>query len=306
MAVLQQMLIFFILIAIGIYARKKSIITKENQAQFSALVVNVTYPALILSSAMSSGERVSGSDLLTAVGVAIVLIALTMVMGAIVPRILRYPKDQRSIMNLMIVFTNIGFMGVPMIRGLYGDSALIYMTIFLIPFNLLFYAYAIPTIQGKLSKGGGFSPRDLLNAGMIACVLAIVIYLADIQLPYVITNAVLMLGDVTAPLAMMLLGSFLLDVNWKSVLTDARMIVYCLVKMLAVPIILVGTMSTFITNPLLLAVCMAAISTPSGNVLALLTDMYAPQLSENAVGGIALTTLISVITMPICFMAVGL
>jgi predicted permease len=306
MAVLEQMIIFFILMVVGLVARRLKMITEDNQQQLSSLVVNIAYPALILSSALSAGERIEGTALLTAVGATIALIALAMVAGWLLPILLRYPRERRSIFTLMTVFTNIGFMGVPMVRSLYGSDALIYMTVFLIPFNLMFYAYAIPKLQGKIGTKGAFHPRDLLNSGMVACVLAIVIYLANVPIPTFISTAVDMVGNMTAPLGMMLLGSFLTDVDWRTLASDVRIWLFTAIKMVVVPVAIVWVLSLFVADRLLLAVCLAAIATPSGNVLALLTKLYNPALADDSVKGIALTTVVSIATMPLCFLILGL
>ena len=306
MPVLQQMLIFFVMMAVGMYARKKNMLTKDNQAQISAIVVNIAYPAIILSGAVSDGKRIQGTDLLVAVGAACGLLVLAMIGAWLLPLILRYPKNQRGIINVMVVFTNIGFMGVPMIDGLYGKSALIYMTVFLIPFNLLFYSYAIQTIRGGKDPNQKFSLKSLCNAGMISCFLSIIVYLADIRLPYFIMSSIHMVGSMTAPLAMMLMGSFLMDMKWSDIFTDKKIILFTIIKMIVIPVVIVYILAQFVHNNLLLAVCMAALATPSGNVIALLAALYNKQAYPTAVKGIALTTIVSVFTMPLVFMLAGL
>ena len=304
MAVLQQTLIFLLLMLAGVYARKRGMFTKDAEQKISSIVVNICYPALILSSVTGTGARIAADQLLEALEAVVALLAITIALAFIVPRVLGFAPGERGIVNLMTVFTNIGFMGVPMVRGIYGDDALIYMTIFLIPFNLLFYSYAMKVIRGADAEP--FRARDLLNAGMIACVLAIVIYFSNVQLPYVISQSITMLGNVTAPLAMILLGSFLLDVDWKKTFLDARFIIFTVVKMLAIPVAVVAVLSLVVSNQYVLAVCMAALATPSGNVLALLAELYNKEAYPTALAGIALTTAASVVTMPLAFMLAGL
>ena len=287
MAVLAQTVVFLILMLVGIYARKKGIFTKEVESNISALVVSIAYPVLILSSVTGTGPHISTYDLLQAVFAVVILLAITVAVAFVVPCVLGFKKEQRGIVNLMVVFTNIGFMGV-----------------FLIPFNLLFYSYAMKMIRGKDSKP--FRARDLLNAGMVACVLAIVIYLANIQLPYIITTSITMLGNVTAPLAMMLLGSFLLDIDWKKTFLNGRILAFTAVKMVVVPVAVTYLISLFVSNTYVLAVCMAALATPSGNVLPLLAQLYNKEAYPTALAGIAMTTVVSVVTMPLAFWMVGL
>ena len=97
----------------------------------------------------------------------------------------------------MTVFTNIGFMEIPMIYGIYGADALIYMTIFVIPFNILFYSYAIQTIQPEGEEKKKFHLRELMNVEMGACVISVIIYFSEIRLTYVLNTTL------TAPLAML-------------------------------------------------------------------------------------------------------
>ena len=210
MQVLQQMLIFVLIMIIGAAARKKQILTPDNQAQITQLVLSIAYPAIILSGVTGDGPHIAGAELAYAFGVILVMLAMLMVSAFLIPRLLGYGRAEKGIVNVMVVFTNIGFMGVPMIDALYGKDALIYMTVLLIPFNLLFFSYVIQTIKG----GGEKTPfrwMSLVNPGMISCVLAVILYVADIRLPYVLTAAIRMVGSMTGPLAMMLLGSFLLE-----------------------------------------------------------------------------------------------
>lgn len=306
MLVLQQMIIFLVLMLVGIVARKQGIVTGENQPQLTKLVVNITYPAIILSGVTGDGPHIEGMELLEAVGTVIVLLVFMMISAWILPRILAYPENHRGIIRVMVMFTNIGFMGVPMIDGIYGRDALIYMTVFLIPFNLLFFSYAIQTIRGSNETADKFQWRSLLNPGMMACFLAIVLYLANMRIPYAISESIRMIGGMTAPLAMMLMGSFLLDFEWKSLFADKRILLFTLWKMIFIPTGIIMLMKQFVDNTLVLAVCMVALATPSGNVIPLLASLYNKQVYAVSVKGVAITTLIAVVTMPIVAFLTGL
>lgn len=147
--------------------------------------------------------------------------------------------------------------------------------------------------------------RSLLNTGMGACVLAIILYLANIQLPYVLAQSISMVGSMTAPLAMMLLGSFLMDTDWKG-LIDGKMIAFTFIKMLVIPIGITLLLGQFVHNTYLLAACMAALATPSGNVIPLLAAIYNKEAYTVSVQGIAVTTAVTVVTMPLVALATGL
>lgn len=307
MQVFQQMLIFFLLMLLGIYARRKGIINEANMSQISALAVNVAYPAIILSSVAGGGTRIEGAELLSAVGVALLVLVAAVVLGLLVPRLLGFSKSERGMANAMVVFTNIGFMGLPMIQGIYGSDALIYMTVFLIPFNVLFYAYAIPTIQADGAAKRRFRLRDLLNVGMGACVLSVIVYFSGIRLPYVLSTTVQMIGSLTAPLAMMLIGASLPDIPWRAALTNLRIWAFVALKMLILPVVVLLAIAHFVpVTPVLLAVGLCALATPSGNMLAALANLYNKESVPLATETIALTTAVSVFTMPLVAFFAGI
>ena len=305
MLILQQMIIFVLLMAAGALARRYEILTPANQPQITKLVVNIAYPAIILSGVTGKGPRIEGAELAYAFGVILIMLVLLMISAWLLPRILRYPKEHYGIINVMVIFTNIGFMGVPMIDGIYGKDALIYMTVLLIPFNILFFSYVIQTIKGHSDKKEPFRWQNLANTGMGACILAIVLYLSGIELPYVLAQSITMLGSMTAPLAMMLLGSFLADTEWKGMI-NGRIIAFTIIKMLVIPIVLTLLLGRFVDNTYLLAVCMAALATPSGNIIPLLGAVYHKEAYPVSVQGIALTTAAAVVTMPLVALATGL
>ena len=254
MQVLQQMLIFVIIMVVGAWARKKNILTPDNQGQITQLVLQVAYPAIILSGVTGDGPHMEGGALLYAFGVVVVMLALLMLAAFLIPRILHYGKAEKGIVNVMVVFTNIGFMGVPMVDAIYGKEALIYMTVLLIPFN---------------------------------------------------TSSIRMVGSMTGPLAMMLLGSFLLDTDWKS-LINQKIIAFTILKMLVLPIVVTLILKQFVDNTYLLAVLMAALATPSGNVIPLLANLYNKEGYPVSVQGVAVTTAAAVITMPVVALVTGL
>jgi predicted permease len=305
MLVLQQMLIFILIMAVGAYARRKNILTPENQGQITQLVLGIAYPAIILSGVTGDGPHMEGGELAYAFGVILVMLVLLMISAFLIPWLLHYDAAEKGIVNVMVIFTNIGFMGVPMIDAIYGKDALIYMTVLLIPFNLLFFSYVIQTIKGGGEKKEPFRWKNLLNPGMIACVLAVILYVANIRFPYVLTSAIRMVGSMTGPLAMMLLGSFLADTEWKT-LFNKKILAFTVLKMLVVPIAVTLLLKQFVSNTYLLAVCMAALATPSGNVIPLLAALYNKKGYPVSVQGVAVTTAAAVVTMPVVAVITGL
>lgn len=299
MIVLQQMLIFFVMIALGIVTRKLGMITPANQQNLSSLIVLVTSPCLILSSAMNAGARMPLTDILHTYASFAVVIFLALGAAWLVPKLIGFPARERSAANLMFWCTNIAFMGLPLIQGVYGKDAMIYVTLLLVPLNILFYSYAIWLISRDAREGDGFRWKSLLNPGMAACVLTCLIYFLEIPVPYVISQSVTMIGNITAPLAIMMIGASLLDVNRRSLFGDKRLYAFLLIKMLLCPLVILLLVKPFIDNIYVLAACLAFLATPTGGMVSMLAALYNKDAYLTTTREISLSTLVSVVTLPV-------
>ncbi len=300
MTVFKQMLVFLVMIFLGVAAGKCRIISGENQGQFSALVIKITCPCLILASATGgSAQRIAGGELANTLGVLVLLLALVLLLSKILPTIMRYEKKDKDIVNVMGWCTNITFIGLPLVQSLYGNQAVIYVTFAIMMINTLFYSYGVILVGNSTEKRQAFRWKSLINPGMIACVLACACYFLNISLPGFLLTALTMVGNLTAPLAMMIIGVGLLDIRPKEVLTDVRLLLFAIIKMLVVPILLLYLVRHVTDNIYLLATCMAVVASPTGGMVAMLATLYNPEAYIMVTKEISLTTLLSVITIPI-------
>lgn len=307
MAILQQMVIFTLLIGVGVIARRTGVVTPKNIPQFTSLVFNYAMPAIILSGVTTEQAHIEGKELLMVLIAAIATLGLLIICSLFLTKLLRYEKSSQGVITVMTTFTNISMMGVPMIYSLFGPAAMIYITVFLLPYNLLFFSFGYYIMSDKNSNKFNWSSfRETINPGIVACLLALIIYITNINIPYIISQPIKMLGAVTGPLSMMLIGSFLFDMNWKSVFSDVRIWIYTLLKMIVIPVIIMLIMKQFIINPLLLGVLLAAVSTPVGAGIPLLAQVINKNAYPLALKGATFTTLAAVITMPIVALITGL
>ena len=205
MILLKQMIVLFIMMLVGVYCRKKGIFNDEANKRISSLVVNVANPALIFSSSINQEAVIEGMEFVKTFVLAWGMFGVLMVIAFFVPRILRADISEYGTYKTMTIFSNIGFMGFPVIDALYGSEALLYATMFLIPFNVLIYTYGISVMKGEKT---GFQLHKILNVGVISCAVALVIYLTRLPIPVVVENAVDSISALTAPLSMMVIGIF--------------------------------------------------------------------------------------------------
>lgn len=307
MLLLQQMIVLFLLMIVGFICYKKEIITDEVSKKISAIVVNIANPALILSGGMEKDSAIQGEELLVVMAIIVIMYAVLVLLGQLLPKLLRVEPKSRGAYTAMTIFSNIGFMGFPVIAALYGKQALLYAALFTIPYNLLIYTYGISVmeiskeeVQGQKKKRR-IPWKRIFSPGVIACIVTIVIYFGRIPVPDFMQTTVGSLSNLTAPLSMMVIGASLATIPVKKLFGDRTLLLFSAIKLLVIPIAGTYLIKLFVHHEMIIGVCMIMLAAPVGSMTAMLAQQYEGDY-EMAAKGVALTTILSVITMPLTAM----
>ncbi len=309
MILLQQMLVLFIIMMIGYLCRRIGLFSAEASKLLSGIVVNVANPALILSSTINKESAIEGKELAITIALAVSFYLVLLVLAEVIPRILRMKKTDYGVYRVMTVFSNIGFMGFPLLTAMYGSESLLYASLFLIPYNALIYTYGVGALSKKDEDAQNTEKaipwKKILNVGVIACIITIILYFTKLRVPVVIENVANTLGNLTAPLSMMVIGDAMSQMKIKELITDTKLMLFTAIKLLVIPIVGLLLVKQLGLSPMLTGVCLVMLSTPVGSMTAMLAQQYDGNY-ELASKGVALTTLLSVITMPIVSMVTGI
>ena len=309
MILLQQMIVLFLIMMVGFVCRRTGILNKDASKLLSGIVVNVANPALILSSSMNPETTIGGKELALTFGLAIGLYLIYLLLAEIIPRVMRIESDDFGVYKVMTVFSNIGFMGFPLLSALSGSESLLYASLFTIPYNILIYTYGVSALvkHEKVAeeKRDRIQWSKIFNIGVIACILALILYFTRLPMPAVMENVVDTLGSLTAPLSMIVIGDAMSQMKLKELFADKKLMLFSGIKLLVIPIIALVFVKMLDMSPMLTGVCMVMLATPVGSMTAMLAQQYDGNY-ELASKGVALTTLLSVITMPIVSMIHGI
>lgn len=305
MLLLQQMIVLFILMLIGYYVSKKRFITDATFKQLSWIVVYVACPAMVISGSVNSGKMIEGKELFSTMGLTLLIYAVLILIAFITPVLLGVPKEDRGVYKVMMIFSNIGFMGFPLVGSIYGAEALLYAALFQIPFNILIYTYGILVLKKKTDDNEKLDLKKILNIGVICCIISIIISLFQVETPTFVKTTVSNLSNLTAPLSMMVIGASLTKIKFRDLFTDVRLLLFCGLKLLVIPIAMLFVLKQFIDSDMVLGVCMVVLSTPVASMTAMLAQQYDGNYAL-ASKGVAVSTILSVITMPIVAMITGL
>lgn len=151
--------------------------------------------------------------------------------------------------------------------------------------------------QGKL-QGTVEIVKKIFNIGVIACIAAMLLYFLQAPVPSFLQAFITNLGNLTAPLSMMIIGASLAQMPIKELFLDKKLLLFSLVKLLLLPAVWMIVVNRVAEQEILRGVCLVMMATPAGSMTAMLAQQYGGDY-ETASRGVALTTVLSVITMPL-------
>ena len=292
--VLQQMGVITILVGIGIFLYKRGVVDDHTSQRMSTIVMDVCNPALILASLLSGNVTATHHDLIVAIVLGASFYIGLVILGFIFPKLIRGGEDSRFY-NMMTVYTNVGFIGIPVARAILPENAILYVIICNVMYSLLFYTHGIIVMSNGKEK---LNLKKILSPGTIMAVVSLVIFWFNIYLPPIIANSISYLGNATVFLSMTLLGVGIARSNITSGIKNPRIWIYIIVRMIAVPVALFFALKlagfSYIT---IMGLCLMA-AMPIGN-LPLIQCEKMGEDTELLSGAIAISTLASIFTITI-------
>lgn len=302
MILFKQMLILFFLMLLGYGMARKGIIDKKVSKSISWLIVNIANPALILSG--SQGNTIEKKELLFTLMLAVGMFVILIVAAELVIPLFRFEKKDAGVYKVMLVFSNMGFMGFPIIAAMYGTKALLYASVFLLPFNILIYTYGI-FCMSEQKMGIRETVMKFLNIGLLAGILSLLLAVAQITLPDIVGQTIDLLSNLTAPLCMMVIGASFVEISFQELFCDRKLLLFSGMKLILIPLAGMFLIRLVTDDAMLSGVSFIVLAAPAGSMAAMLAQQYDGNYLT-ASRGIALTTLLSVITMPLLFAVMGL
>jgi predicted permease len=293
--VFTQMAVLFLVMALGYIGNKTKVLNAGSNKLLSALILNITGPCTILSSVMDGSVMASGREALVFTLLILAALALAYLISWPLPRLLRVPGGDVGMVRFLLMFGNIGFMGYPVVQALYGNGGLFYVTLFNIPFNILLFSVGIILIAGKKGKPDF---RLLLTPTLISSVLAVLIFAFQFQMPKIIVGTVSLVGNITSPGAMLVIGSTLAAIPFRDVFREKRLYPVALVKLIVIPAVIWLVLHFFVADQTTLGILIVESAMPTAAAATMLSLQYGGN-DGLAAKGVFLTTLFSVVTIPL-------
>ena len=306
--ILSQILVLFILAAIGFVSGKTGYLPEKAGTVVSKLVMRVTMPALILSKMLSADFSADNYfDGLKLVAVALVTLLMIFAITRPFTRLMKIPDKSRNVYCMQSLFGNVIFFAFPLFQALFGDIGVLYALFFNVGNDILLWTLGI-YLAGK-HKGGGFGNalKHILNMNMIMFIIGLILVLSNLSAKLkggVVYQTADMIGKATSPLSMIFVGLVMASSKgmFKNLGKKMLSILLALQKQLIVPV-LAGLVLLFAVkqgwiSDVVMMIAVMQLAMPVGTLTVSIAAEYDSDY-EMAADNVFVSTLLSIITLPL-------
>ncbi len=286
--------LLFLYMVVGVVVSKAGIITPKNRGALVRLLVDVCVPFMVLD----AFNRTYTADELHACVVimvmAVVLCAISGVLGFVLWR--GQPARRRQVLQYATMFSNAGIAGLPVVLLVYGDIGVFYASMYLIPPRVIQWTLGISMFSGKMADFKTFVNKVLLNPVVVVVYIGFAMMLTGMTFDGVLGSAIENIGDVTAPVSMMLMGATLAAMDPRMLL-DRCVWLLTAVRLAVMPVISIVLLRALHVDVMTLSVCTTLLAMPAATNAATISERYGGDYVF-ASALVCVSTVLSIVTVP--------
>ena len=289
-----QVLVLFILIAAGVICAKVGWLSEKATRGMTDLVLYFATPCVIIR----SFQREITPELMKNLAIAALAAIGVHALGILLAHVLCHNQEEarERVLRFGVVFSNAGYMAIPLQQALLGDDGVFYGAVYVGVFNIILWTYGVGIMSGDIKSTT--LRKVLINPGIIGVVLGLLFCLAGITLPNVIAAPVSHLANLNTPIPMLIIGYYLANADVKAALRDRSSYLAITLRLLVIPLIALGILWVCGVRGTVLISAVIGASAP----IATATTMFAAKYDRSStlsVNLVVLSTILSVITMPL-------
>jgi len=292
--VMNQVLVLFIILIIGYIGARVGILDTIAVKKMSGILLYITSPFLVLKSFFFtySIERLANAGWVV-LG-AVVFFTISTILSKIIYS--RFSEKVNPVMRFTAIFSNCGYMGLPMLYALYGDDGVFYGSFYIVVFHFFLWTVGIRIFGAE--KGAGGWKKVFLNPAIIAVYIGMFIFLFRIPVPEVLSNAFSAIGNMTMPVSMLIIGAIMSTARLNTVFNDLKVYLTSAVRLFGMPLLalLIAKLIGFPAIPT--AVLVTAIAMPGAANITIFSEMFEKD-SVFASKCVSVSTLLSILSIPL-------
>ena len=293
LTVASNVLTLFLLMGVGVACAKTKLLSDGAVKAIANVVLYIATPCVIIKSCIREFDPAMLRGFLIVVAVAAVNHAVLVFLARVVFR--DSDENRRRVLRCATVFSNAGYMAIPLQQAILGDVGVFYCAAYIIVFNLFLWTYGLVEMSGDTRLS---AKKILLNPGIIGVAVGLTLFVLPVTVPALLTDAIGHFAALNTPVPMLIVGYYLAQTDLLSALKDTRGWLCIALRLVVAPLVaLTGLLLCGVRGDVLTA-CMICIATPVATSCTMFATRFDrdPRLSVNLV---SLSTLLSILTLPL-------
>ena len=292
--IINKVISLFLIMIIGVYGNKRKIITPTINKGLTNILLEITLPCLVVSSFIFDMDDELKNNIIKCFIYSPIVFIITILISYIA--LFPIQSDKKIIMQFANVFSNCGFIGFPIIYSIFEGEGVIYASIFNMFFTIALWTYGIILFNGNIDKKD--FKKVFLNPSIIAVIIGLIIMIFNISIPEVLYSTLDLVGGVTSPLSMIIIGVILGSSNILNYLKDYTIYYSSILKLIVLPFILIIISKIINDNSIVTKTLIIITAMPAAAMTSILAEKFDKEKEYSAVI-IFITTLFSLITFPL-------
>ncbi len=299
--ILIQVLIILALIIVGAVSHKANLISVKAADDMAAFCLKLVTPCVIINAFQIDFDANKLKNMLYAA----LLAVFTHVVAILLAKIFFGKGDGESrILRFATIYSNCGFMGIPLIEGAVGREGVLYASVYLVIFQALIWSHGVVTVKGSVKAIKFY--KMFINSGTIGIAIALPFFFLSVSLPPVLSQTVSHIANLNTPLSMIVSGVYIARASLKEAFIRPKYYLCIFLKHIAVPFfVLVALLAFKVDETVGLSILLIA-ACPTASAVTLFSSLYGTKKElDSASRVLTLSNIISIITVPIVALIYG-
>lgn len=292
---LQQIGLFIIYILAGVILVRTRVLSRETLEPISKFVLKMALPVMVFINITDGVERQVLYESWPIFVIAAIFYIFMYAAGRGMVKLLHLQKNRAGIYQAMLLFGNIGFIGLPMIAGVFSEKGVLYASVFMIMDQFMLWTLGVKLLSPE--GEGWFVLKKLVNPATVAILLGMILMLAQVRIPALLDTALQKIGSTASPLAMIYVGGIFAGISFRRYIREISLYGIVLVKMIVAPILLFLILGIFPVGEEIRMAMALIVGMPTMTAVVMMTN--ASRLDgDYALGGVFVTTVCGIMTLP--------
>lgn len=291
--ILQQVGMMFIFILAGYLLGYKKLLDNTQTKILSVVLLYVVLPCNVFNTFSQQFTLAYLREKYVFILVGIALVIVTLAISKPMAKKLAETPYESVLYRYALCMPNYGYMGYPVVSGIFGSAALMNFMLYVMPINIMTYIYFLP----RMTKKESFSLKTLVNPPIIGMVLGMIVGLTEIPVPSFISTVCSSAQGCLGPLGMLMTGITISMFPLKKLVDNKKTYLVTAYRMILLPAAIWLLLKPFCPEDLV-RVAVLAYAMPCG----MNTIVFPKLVGENNIVGASLpfvSTVICMLTLPV-------